>query len=150
MTAEEIQQLFAQQDQRVQSMLSQAMLQVMASLQTPYSQDVAAAYVQTTPQNFQLTEEELYEINGLHHLELQDEQMRQEYGEELDWMTEAERRSETQRSESLSHHGLSGLTSSHWTSRPHGLLPEARDDGFRTPGDEAVSVLMVSRRARRF
>ena len=47
-------------------------------------------------------------------------------------------RAETHGSRSLSQLGLSGLTSSHWTSRPHGFS-EARDDGFRNPGDEAVS-----------
>ena len=71
-------------------MLSQAMLQVMVSMQTPDSQDVAAAYVQAAqaaPQNFQMTEKEMYESNGLHQQELANEQMWHQYGEELDWMT---------------------------------------------------------------
>ena len=38
----------------------------------------------------------------------------------------------------MSHHGFSGLTSSHLDPRPLGLS-EARDDGLRTPGDEADS-----------
>ena len=47
-------------------------------------------------------------------------------------------RSSEARSGKMSHHGFSGLTSSHLDSRPLGLS-EARDDGLRTPGDEADS-----------
>jgi hypothetical protein len=87
LTQQDIEELFLRQDQRVQTMLSQAMQQMMATMQPLQSQDVAAAYVQASPQNYQLTDAEMQEINALHQAELQDERLWNEHGEELAWMT---------------------------------------------------------------
>jgi hypothetical protein len=87
LTQQDIEELFLRQDQRVQTMLSQAMQQMMATMQPLHSQDVAAAYVQASPQNYQLTDAEMEEINAMHQAELQDERLWNEHGEELAWMT---------------------------------------------------------------
>ena len=79
-TTGEIQAMLAQQELRFQSMMNQ-MMQHMVSLQ-----QVPAAAV---PRDF--TDEEMREINAAYADQLEEEQLWAVHGEEMEWMTPAER-----------------------------------------------------------
>jgi hypothetical protein len=79
-TTAEIQAMLAQQELQFQSMMNQ-MMQHMVSLQ-----QVPAAAV---PRDF--TDEEMREINAAYADQLEEEQLWAVHGEEMEWMTPAER-----------------------------------------------------------
>ena len=79
-TTAEIQAMLAQQELRFQSMMNQ-MMQHMVSLQ-----QVPAAAI---PRDF--TDEEMREINAAYADQLEEEQLWAVHGEEMEWMTPAER-----------------------------------------------------------
>lgn len=82
-----VQMLFEQQDQRVQGMVAQMMQQMMTMMQNPYANNAASSLVQTSPEQFQMTDEEMAEINGIHGQIDQEERLWGAHGEDLWTMT---------------------------------------------------------------